>query len=137
MPRRDRVACLLCHLWVLVIEHVMLSVMRVALVVTGGVDESARERVVPALLWLVERLARRHDVHVFALHYHRNPRSYPLLGATVHDLGRVDGPPGFRRLRVTARLRHAVAAHGPFDILHAYLGMPRSEEHTSELQSLR
>ncbi|HJZ78389.1 MAG TPA: glycosyltransferase family 4 protein [Vicinamibacterales bacterium] len=98
--------------------------MRIGLVVTGGVDESARERVVPALLWLVERLARRHDVHVFVLHYHRTPRSYPLLGATVHDLGRVDGPPGFRRLRVTARLRHAVAAHGPFDILHAYLGMP-------------
>ncbi|HMF95060.1 MAG TPA: hypothetical protein VKE96_12230, partial [Vicinamibacterales bacterium] len=62
--------------------------MRIALVVTGGVDQSARERVVPALLWLVERLARRHDVHVFALHYHRSPRSYALLGATVHDLGR-------------------------------------------------
>ena len=100
--------------------------MRIALVVTGGVDQSARERVVPALLWLVERLARRHDVHVFALHYHRSPRSYPLLGATVHDLGRVDGPPGFRRMRVTSRLRRAVAAHGPFDVLHAYWGMPAS-----------
>src|SRR5262245_63033633 len=115
MPRRDRVACLLCHLWVLVIEHVMLSVMRVALVVTGGVDASARERVVPSLLWLVERLARRHDLHVFVLHYHRTARSYPLLGATVHDLGRVDGPPGFRRLRVVARLRRAIQARGRFD----------------------
>src|SRR5690349_4514078 len=83
--------------------------MRIALVVTGGVDASARDRVVPALLWLIERLARRHDLHVFALHYHRKPMSYPLLGATVHDLGRVDGPPGFRRPRVTARLRRAVA----------------------------
>jgi glycosyltransferase involved in cell wall biosynthesis len=98
--------------------------MRIALIVTGGVDQSARERVVPALLWLVERLARRHDVHVFALHYHRSPRSYPLLGATVHDLGRVDGPPGFRRMRVTARLRRAVAGRGPFDVFHAYWGMP-------------
>ncbi|HKB13671.1 MAG TPA: glycosyltransferase family 4 protein [Vicinamibacterales bacterium] len=98
--------------------------MRIGLVVTGGVDASGRERVVPALLWLIERLARRHDVHVFVLHYHRSPRSYPLLGATVHDLGRVEGPPGFRRMRVAGRLRRAVAAGAPFDVLHAYWGMP-------------
>src|SRR5262245_3301596 len=98
--------------------------MRIGLVVTGGFDASARDRVVPALLWLVERLARRHDVHVFVLHYHRAPSSYPLAGATVHDLGRVDGPPGLRRVRIAARLRRAVAAHGPFDLLHAYWGMP-------------
>src|SRR3954451_18881893 len=66
------------------------SPMRIALIVTGGVDASARDRVVPALLWLTERRAPRHDLHVFALHYHRKPTSYPLLGATVHDLGRVD-----------------------------------------------
>jgi glycosyltransferase involved in cell wall biosynthesis len=97
---------------------------RIGLVVTGGVDASARDRIVPALLWLIERLARRHDVHVFALHYHRTPRAYPLLGAMVHDLGRVHWPPGLRRARVTARLRRAVAAHGPFDLLHAYWGIP-------------
>ena len=98
--------------------------MRIGLVVTGGVDASARERVVPALVWLIERLARRHDVQVFALHYLPMPRSYPLAGATVHDLGRVDGPPGLRRIRTTARLHRAVSAHGPFDLLHAYWGMP-------------
>jgi glycosyltransferase involved in cell wall biosynthesis len=98
--------------------------MRIGLVVTGGVDASGRERVVPALLWLVERLARRHDVHVFALHYYREPRTYPLLGATVHDVGRVDGPPGLRRLRVRRRLAAALTASGPFDVLHAYWGMP-------------
>jgi len=98
--------------------------MRIGLVVTGGVDASARERVVPSLLWLIERLARRHDLHVFVLHYHRSARSYPLLGATVHDLGRVDGPAGFRRLRVVARLRRAIQARGQFDVLHAYWGMP-------------
>jgi glycosyltransferase involved in cell wall biosynthesis len=102
----------------------MLSDVRIALVVTGGVDESARQRVVPALLWLVERLARRHDVHVFVLHYHPEPCSYPLAGATVHDLGRVEGPPGLRRARVGWRLRRAVEAHGPFDVVHAYWGMP-------------
>ena len=105
--------------------------MRIGLVVTGGVDQSARERVVPALLWLVERLARRHDVEVFALQYHRKPRSYPLLGATVHDLGRVDRPAGLRRLRVGSRLRRAIAAHGPLDVLHAYWGMPAGAAATS------
>src|SRR5690349_12341276 len=96
---------------------------RIGLVVTGGVD-AARRDVVPALLWLVERLARRHDVHVFALHYYHEPRTYPLVGATVHDIGRVEGPPGLRRLRVRARLRRAVARAGPFDALHAFWGMP-------------
>ena len=98
--------------------------MRIALIVTGGVDASARERVIPALLWLIERLARVHDLHVFALHYHRKPTSYPLLGAMVHDLGRIGGPPGIRRLRAAGRLRRAVVAHGPFHLLHAYWGMP-------------
>jgi glycosyltransferase involved in cell wall biosynthesis len=98
--------------------------MRIGLVVTGGVDRTGRERVVPILLWLIERLARRHDVHVFALHHYREPCSYPLLGATVHDVGRVDGPPGLRRFRLQARLAAAIAAHGPFDLLHAYWGMP-------------
>jgi len=97
---------------------------RIGLVVTGGVDRSGRERVVPALLWLIERLARRHDVHVFVLRHEPQPSDYPLLGATVHDLGRVEGPPGFRRFRMTRRLSAAVAAHGPFDVLHAYWGMP-------------
>src|SRR5499427_7785047 len=91
-----------------------LARMRIGMVVTGGVDASGRERVVPALLWLVERLARRHDVHVFALHYYREPRTYPLAGATIHDLGRVDGPPGMRRLRLRSRLVRALGSCGPF-----------------------
>jgi glycosyltransferase involved in cell wall biosynthesis len=102
----------------------MLTRMRIGLVVTGGVDASGRERVVPVLLWLIERLARRHELHVFALHYYPEPRTYPLLGATVHDIGRIDGPRGLRRLRVLSRLRRAVERAGPFDVLHAHLGMP-------------
>src|SRR5438128_11887567 len=108
-------------------HHEMLMRMRIGLVVTGGVDRSGRERVVPSLLWLIDRLARRHDVHVFALHHYRDPCTYPLLGATVHDVGRVDGPTGLRRFRLQARLAAAVDAtgsHGPFDLLHAYYGMP-------------
>jgi glycosyltransferase involved in cell wall biosynthesis len=95
------------------------------LIVTGGVD-AARRDVVPALLWLIERLAGRHDLHVFALHYYAEPRSYRLLGATVHDIGRVAAPPGLRRLAVLSRLTAAVERTGPFDVLHGYLGMPAS-----------
>jgi glycosyltransferase involved in cell wall biosynthesis len=98
--------------------------MRVGLVVSGGFDPSGRERVTPSLLWLVERLARRHAVHVFVLQYYPEPCSYPLLGATVHDIGRADGPPGLRRLAQRRRLAAAIVAHGPFDVLHAYQGMP-------------
>ncbi|MBI3492810.1 MAG: glycosyltransferase family 4 protein [Acidobacteria bacterium] len=98
--------------------------MRIGLVVTGGVDRSGRERVVPVLLWLIERLARRHEVHVFALHYSSHACTYPLLGATIHDVGRVDGPPGLRRWRLRARLVAALDAAGPFDVLHAFGGMP-------------
>jgi len=47
----------------------MLMPMRIGLVVTGGVDRSGRERMLPGIVWLIERLARRHDVHVFVLHH--------------------------------------------------------------------
>jgi glycosyltransferase involved in cell wall biosynthesis len=92
--------------------------MRVALVVTGGFDPDGRH-VIPTLLALVERLSRRHDVFVYVLRYLSQPSTYPLLGATIRDLGR---PAGFRRQygRLLAALRH----DGPFDILHAYWGLP-------------
>ena len=96
--------------------------MRIGLIVTGGVDRSGRERVVPSLLWLVERLARRHDVHVFALHYYPEACDYPLRGATIHDLGRVEGPPGLRLFRIQRRLAAAIeslTASGRIDVLHA------------------
>lgn len=98
--------------------------MRIGLVVNGGVDRSGRERVTPSLLWLVQRLALRHDVQIFVLHYYPEPCSYPLLGATVHDLGRVDGLRGLRRVQQRRRLSAALEASGPLDVLHAYQGMP-------------
>ena len=73
--------------------------MRVGLVVTGGFDRTGRERVVPALLAFVDALARRNETHVFALRHYREPCVYMLRGATVHDLGRVDG---MRRRRPVA-----------------------------------
>jgi len=93
--------------------------MRVALVLTGGVDRSGRERVIPALLSFIERQARRHEVVVYALRYHERPCTYPLLGATVHDLGR---PQGLRRQYGT--LVHALRRDGRFDVIHGYWALP-------------
>jgi glycosyltransferase involved in cell wall biosynthesis len=93
--------------------------MRIAWVVAGGVDESGVERVTPSLLWLIERLARRHEMHVYVLRYHPRPRSYPLLGATVHDLGR---PTGIRRQY--AATVEAIRRHGRPDVLHGMLALP-------------
>lgn len=98
--------------------------MRIGLVVSGGVDRSGREHVIPALLWLIEALARRHDVHVFALHYEDSPATYPLLGATVHDLGTRRVARGWRRLVQRQRLRALLASLPRFDVLHAYWGIP-------------
>jgi glycosyltransferase involved in cell wall biosynthesis len=92
---------------------------RIALVVAGGVDRSGRDNVIPALLWLIERLARGHDVAVYVLRYHDQSTSYPLLGATVHDLGRPRG-----LLRQYARLVKALRRDGPFDVLHGYWALP-------------
>jgi len=90
---------------------------RLALVTPGGVDESGTERVIPAFLWLIERLARRHDVHVFAIAQEPRPREWSLLGARVHNVGTV----GARRLRFqrTFAREHRVA---PFDLVHALFG---------------
>lgn len=93
--------------------------MRLALVVTGGVDESGRDNVIPALLWFIERQARRHQVVVYVLRYHDRSGTYPLLGATVHDLGR---PEGLRRQYIA--LRRALERDGPFDVIHAYWALP-------------
>jgi glycosyltransferase involved in cell wall biosynthesis len=98
--------------------------MRLGLVVTGGFDRSGCERVIPALLWLVERLARRHDVHVFVLDYLEDPCTYPLLGATIHDLGTVDHVPGPARHEQLRRLTAELKKTGPLDLLHAYWAMP-------------
>lgn len=91
--------------------------MRLALVTPGGVDETGTERVIPAFLWLVERLARRHDVHVFALAQEAEPREWSLLGARVHNVGTA-GARRWRFQRIFAREHRAA----PFDLVHALFG---------------
>lgn len=94
--------------------------MRVGLVVPGGIDPSGRERVIPALLWLLERLARRHEVDAFVLFHSSSRKSYDLLGARVHDLGLRSAVPGLGFLRAARELTGAVAETGSFDVLHAF-----------------
>jgi len=60
--------------------------MRLALVVPGGVDRSGEVRVIPALLALLTRLGRRHDVQVFALRQEPQPGQWALCGCTIHNL---------------------------------------------------
>ncbi len=84
------------------------------MVVPGGVDRSGEFRVIPCLLWLIERLARQHELHVFALYQEPHPSRYELLGAVVHNIG--------MRQTVRRAVRTIVEEHrrGRFDVLHAF-----------------
>lgn len=93
--------------------------MRIALIVPGGLHPSGREQVVPAWLWLIERLAADHEVHAFALRHLTEPATYPLAGATIHDLGRPQG--SWAQWR---ELQRALGSCGRFDVLHGYFAHP-------------
>lgn len=88
--------------------------MKIALVLPGGVDRSGTHRVIPCLLWLIERLAAEHEVHVFALHQEPRPGLWRLLGAQVTNIG------------LRPRWPRAVAAmtaehrRGRFDVVHGF-----------------
>jgi glycosyltransferase involved in cell wall biosynthesis len=86
---------------------------KIALVVPGGVDRSGEVRVIPVLLALIERLARAHEVHVFALRQEARPGRWELLGATIHNIG-----DGWTRLRAVKAIR-AEHRRAPFDLVHA------------------
>lgn len=87
--------------------------MKLALVVPGGVDRSGDARVIPALLALIERLARTHEVHVFALEQEAAPARWQLVGASIHNIGR-----RWTRLRAIAAIR-AEHRRAPFDRIQA------------------
>ncbi|RUL70905.1 glycosyltransferase family 4 protein [Dyella choica] len=87
--------------------------MKLALVLPGGVDRSGERRVIPAFLALIERMARRHEVHVFVLHQEVTAAHWELLGAHVHNIGE-----GWTRLRAIAAI-NAEHRRAPFDLIHA------------------
>ena len=89
--------------------------MRIALITPGGVDRTGSHRVIPCMLWLIERLTRAgHDVQVIALHQEPSPGRWRLLGAEVHNIG--SRP---RSLRGIATLM-ALHREKPFDVVHAF-----------------
>ena len=88
--------------------------MKVGLLVPGGVDRSGEYRVIPCLLWFIERIAKKHDVHVFALAQELRPSRYQLLGAEVHAIG---APLRSPRMAWAVLREHRL---GRFDVLHAF-----------------
>ena len=87
--------------------------MRIALVVPGGVDRSGDRKVIPSILWLIERLARHHDVHVVVPFQEPTEGSWPLRGATVHNVAA-----RFWRIQAVQTLLHLHLA-APLDVVHA------------------
>jgi len=87
--------------------------MKLALIVPGGVDRSGEYRVIPALLALIERLARTHEVHVFVLRQEAAAGRWELCGATIHNIG-----DGATRRRAVAAIR-AEHRRAPFDLVQA------------------
>lgn len=93
--------------------------MHVVLVMPGGADRSGRERVIPALLWFIERLARRHRVTVVVLGQEPEAGTWPLLGATVVNVPpEAHGP--HRLARILARAVRAAGSQGRPDIVHGF-----------------
>jgi glycosyltransferase involved in cell wall biosynthesis len=93
--------------------------MNIALVVPGGVDRSGEVRVIPALLWLIKRLARRHRVRVFAYAQEAADARWTLEGAEVINVG---APLRFPRACRAIILEHR---RDPFDVIHAvFAGAP-------------
>jgi glycosyltransferase involved in cell wall biosynthesis len=87
---------------------------RLALIVPGGVDRSAEERIIPALLWLVRRLRRCADLTIFALHQEPRRCRFTLCGVPVENIGLP-----FTSIRAVATLLAAHRAR-PFDLVHAF-----------------
>ncbi len=87
--------------------------MRVALVVPGGVDRSGEYRIIPALVALLTRLSRAHDLQVIALAQEAKACEWQLAGAHIHNIG--------LRLTRTRALAAILAMHGAsrFDLVHA------------------
>jgi len=101
--------------------------MKIGLIVPGGVDRSGRILVIPVLLALIERLAKRHEVVVVSLDPNAAPSEYDLLGARVVTVGPTKARTYLSRAAVTLRrLMSALrAAGGRFDLLHAFWVFPQ------------
>jgi hypothetical protein len=93
--------------------------MKIALVAPAGVSNHAMHTI-PALMWLVGRLATRHTVKVYLLHRAAAPTRVNVLGAEVVNEGGA-----LRHLRV---IQAICAEHrrAPFDLVHSICRARRS-----------
>ncbi|MGB0386340.1 MAG: glycosyltransferase family 4 protein [Ardenticatenaceae bacterium] len=104
----------------------MRPTLRIALIVPYGVDRRAQERVIPALLWLIERLGGEHLVDVLALGQSSKPFRYQLLGATVYNLGEVSGEVeegeiyGLKRWLLWREVMRVARKNGGWDLIHGF-----------------
>jgi glycosyltransferase involved in cell wall biosynthesis len=97
--------------------------MRIALITPGGVPRAGDPPGFAYLLALIERLARRHDLHVFALHQGPQPERYALMGARVYT-GGAHGPErrrAYRRVLGDLLREHRRRS---FDVVHAMWLVP-------------
>jgi glycosyltransferase involved in cell wall biosynthesis len=96
--------------------------MKIAIIAPGGFDPSGKERVIPALLWLVERLARQHEVYVFTIKQFPDFKRYELLGAQIVNLGTWRNVPKFTQQPV--RLKRIMEIFREADwypeVIHAF-----------------
>lgn len=99
--------------------------MRIGLIVPGGVDRSARVRVIPVLLALIKRLAERHKVLVIAINQEPQPCDYDLFGAHVVNLGaREESGSLSWSIRLVQLLSTLKSFGGTFDVLHGFWAHP-------------
>ena len=97
--------------------------MKIAILTPGGVDRSGITRVIPCLLWFIERLVGVGDeVHVFALRQETRQAQWSLLGASVHNAG--------GRTAITRAVRNfkeirREQRRAPFDVIHALWAAPQ------------
>jgi glycosyltransferase involved in cell wall biosynthesis len=97
--------------------------MRIALVMSGGLEPQASLHRPPVFLEQLHQLAKIHEVHAFVVAGRSGMRRYELLGASVHELGRFGSSRG-RTARALGRLSFELVREGPFDVVHAIIGHP-------------
>lgn len=91
--------------------------MKLAILLHGGVNRGGEDRATPVFLWLIERLARRHDVHVFTFNQEPEPASWNLVGVRVRNIG--PGKGWRSRLAAAFAAEHRAA---PFELIHGIFG---------------
>jgi glycosyltransferase involved in cell wall biosynthesis len=95
--------------------------MKIVIIVPGGVDQSGRERVIPALLWLIERLSFQHSVLVITTNQYPFPSRYSLMGAEVMNLGNISYPiRGMNRINHLVKIVRELKRSFKPDVIHGF-----------------